>query len=160
VHLIPSWAPNAHPLLVHFPIVLIMLAALVDLVNLGVGSESFGRAGVGLYVLASLSAVGTFFTGWSAAASVFLPGMAHALVNQHRAWGLTTTAAFVVFAFVRVGIGVLRNPRTLGHRILVVTLSLILVVLVQQTAERGARLVYEQGVGVITGPSPAAATPR
>ena len=40
---------------------------------------------------------------------------------------------------------------TLMANVLFVGLALALVVLVQQTAERGARLVYEQGVGVIGG---------
>ena len=28
--LIPDWAPNIHPLLVHFPLVLLLVAILVD----------------------------------------------------------------------------------------------------------------------------------
>lgn len=39
-----------------------------------------------------------------------------------------------------------------GWRFLFATIGVALAVLVQQTVERGARLVYEQGVGVITGP--------
>ena len=154
MHLIPSWAPNAHPLLIHFPIVLILLAALVDVVNVGAASDSLGRAGVGLYVLGAVSALATFFTGRSAAATVYLPGMAHGLVSDHRLWGLATTVTFGVFAVARVAVRFLRRPRTLGHRVVLVALSLILALLVEQTAERGARLVYEQGVGVIPGTAP------
>lgn len=160
MHLIPSWAPNLHPLIVHFPIVLVLLAALVDVAALVRASKGPGRLGSALYVLGGASAVVTSVTGWVAGATVHVPGMAHGLLDDHRWWGLVTTAFFVSFAVIRVGIGALRRPRTLGQRLLLLTLTLILVVLVQQTAERGARLVYEQGVGVIGGPSQASTSTR
>lgn len=33
MELIPGWAPNIHPLLVHFPIAILLLAVLMDLLN-------------------------------------------------------------------------------------------------------------------------------
>ena len=33
MNLVPAWAPNIHPLLVHFPIALLYAAAAVDLVG-------------------------------------------------------------------------------------------------------------------------------
>ena len=31
--LIPSWAPNLHPLVIHFPLVLLITAAAIDLMD-------------------------------------------------------------------------------------------------------------------------------
>ena len=45
-------------------------------------------------------------------------------------------------------------PDTRATRLLFMALGLAVPVLVQQTAERGARLVYEQGVRVLVGPTP------
>ena len=45
-----------------------------------------------------------------------------------------------------------REGRGRGDGLLFAAAALVVVLLVQQTAKRGARLVYEQGVGVIPGP--------
>jgi uncharacterized membrane protein len=152
LHVIPEWAPNVHPMLIHFPIVLVVLAAAVDAVHLVRPGQAMGRLAVALWVLGALTAVAAYFTGRAAAETVFIPGMAHVLVDDHRAWALASTVALAGVAVLRLGSSVARRADTLTMRILFVALALALVVLVQQTAERGARLVFEQGVGVIGGP--------
>jgi uncharacterized membrane protein len=90
-----------------------------------------------------------------AASTVFTPGMAHGLVAEHGTWALATTISFAVLATLRL-VGRLVGLRdTRAIRLLFLGLGLAVLLLVQQTAERGARLVYEQGVGVIVGPGPA-----
>ena len=84
--LVPGWAPNLHPLIIHFPIALLFAAAMVDLVDalferpawLGVGATS-------LYLVGAAAAVVAYLTGRQAAATVFVPGMAHPIVEDHRA---------------------------------------------------------------------------
>jgi uncharacterized membrane protein len=147
--MIPSWAPNVHPMLIHFPIVLVMLAALVDVARLVRPHAGIGRLATGLYALGASAAVAAFLTGWLAARTVFTPGMAHGLVAEHRSWALVTTVAFVGVAAVRLSLQLLGRSESTTSRVLSAGVALALAVLVQQTAERGARLVYEQGVGVI-----------
>jgi uncharacterized membrane protein len=154
MQLIPSWAPNVHPMLVHFPIVLVLLAAGADVVQLLRPRLGAGRLAPTLYLLGAASGVAAFLTGRTAALEVFIPGMAHGLVDDHRAWALLTTAALVAVATTRVAVQFVRRSDGLGWRMLFAVTGLVLAVLVQQTAERGARLVYEQGVGVIPGPGP------
>jgi uncharacterized membrane protein len=36
MNLVPEWAPNVHPLVVHFPIALVIAAALADALALAV----------------------------------------------------------------------------------------------------------------------------
>lgn len=150
--LLPTWAPNLHPLIIHFPIVLVLLAALVDLVQLLRPQSGMGRLAAGLYVLGAISAIVAFFTGRAASLAVFTPGMAHGLVAEHRRWALVTTAALVGLAVVRLAAQLAGRGQSRADRLVFATLALAAAILVQQTAERGARLVYQQGVGVAAGP--------
>jgi len=149
--MLPSWAPNLHPVLVHFPIVLLIAAVTADGLDVTLGRPSWlASAASGLYVVGAVSAGVTFWTGLHAAAEVFVPGMAHPLIADHRAWALTTTLVAAVVAVARAWAHVAGGLRRRGAaRIGLVVAGLCLLFLVQQTAERGARLVYEQGVGVV-----------
>jgi uncharacterized membrane protein len=153
--LIPPWAPNVHPMIVHFPIVLVLLAAASDVFSL-----AFRRLKASswiptlLYGLGAVSAVSAYVTGRLAGETVFVPGMAHSMVESHEEWALATTVTLVGAAIIRVGSHLAHVSNRRIARALFLALGLIAVVLVQQTAERGARLVYEQGVGVVPGPVP------
>ena len=94
MQLIPSWAPNVHPMIVHFPIVLVVLGALASLFHVvrprGQGSAT---AATWLYVLGALSAASAYLSGRMAADDVYIPGMAHGLVDEHGTWALATTVS-------------------------------------------------------------------
>ena len=151
--MIPAWAPNLHPMIVHFPIVLVMVAALADLIHVvRPGMRGPGVLAPSLYVLGALASVSAYVSGRVAAATVFIPGMAHGLVDEHGNWALATMISFVVLATLRPAGRLVGLADTRTTRLVFLVLGLAVLVLVQQTAERGARLVYEQGVGVVTGP--------
>ena len=151
--LVPSWAPNLHPLIVHFPIVLLITAVTIDLIDalferpawLGTASTSLHTAGTG-------AALAAYYTGVQAASTVFVPGMAHPIVADHRSLATITAWYFGVAVVIRLAARRAGIPRTRSHRVLLVVSGLVGILLLQQTAERGARLVYEQGVGVIAAP--------
>ena len=148
--LIPSWAPNLHPLVIHFPIVLVMTAAVVDLVDVVFERSSWLRAATTtLYVAGAVSAVVAFLTGVQAGSTVLIPGLAHPVLIAHRTWALATMACCVVVAVLRLAMLRGEGARSRPRRILLLAIGLIALVLIQQTAERGARLVYEFGTGVI-----------
>ncbi len=153
LQLIPPWAPNLHPLAIHFPIVLVFLACGADIIS-GVRLRARGVAALApfLYSLGAVSAAAAYVSGRFASASVFVPGMAHGLVDDHEQWALAATVAFVLVAAARFGVHLRGGPRGRGARLVFAALGLAVVFLVQQAAERGARLVYEQGVGVIPAP--------
>ena len=155
MQLIPAWAPNVHPMIVHFPIVLVMLAALADFINLvRPRTRGLGAAAPALYLLGALSSVSAYVSGRIAADTVLVPGITHGLVDEHGNWALATTISFVVLATLRPLGWLVGLADTRTTRLLFLSLGVALLVLVQQTAERGARLVYEQGVGVVTGRNP------
>lgn len=153
MQLIPPWAPNVHPLTVHFPIVLVLLAALVDLVQLVRPRAEARRLAVTLYVLGAVSSGVSFLSGRAAESMVFLPGMAQPLVADHQRWAFITTTFLATLAALRLTTHVAGRGHSRADRTLFAALALVAAILVKQTAERGARLVYEQGVGVVTGPA-------
>jgi uncharacterized membrane protein len=153
---IPAWVPNVHPLIIHFPIVLVVLATMAELGNSVRPRAELSRLATVLWVLGALSAAAAFLSGRSAAQLVYIPGMAHGLVDDHNTWALATMVALVVVAALRLVASVTRTAETRIVRLLYAAAAVAMVVLVQQTAERGARLVYEQGVGVIPGAMPEA----
>ena len=138
-----------HPLLVHFPIGLIVTAAVIDIAALGARPRStLRRTATGLYVAGAIALLAAYFTGRSDAALVRVPGPAHIVVDEHWTWALRTTVYFGVVALGRLGL-VLAGLLTDRVRwIPIVAAGVAGVLLLFQTAERGGRLVYEHGVGV------------
>jgi uncharacterized membrane protein len=148
--LIPSWAPNFHPLVIHFPIVLVLTAVVVDLVDVAFERSAWLKAATTtLYVTSALSLVVAYVTGLQAAGTVLIPGMAYPVITEHRQWALVTMTYCTGIAALRLLVLRGDGGRSRRRRIVLLGIGLMSVVLIQQTAERGARLVYEFGTGII-----------
>jgi uncharacterized membrane protein len=148
--LIPNWAPNLHPLVIHFPIVLVMTAAVVDLVDVAFERSPWLKAATTtLYVTGALSLIVAYWTGLEAAATVLIPGMAHPVMTEHRQWALATMGYVSTIAALRLLVLRGNGGRSRRRRLALLAIGLVSIILVQQTAERGARLVYEYGTGII-----------
>jgi uncharacterized membrane protein len=148
--LLPPWAPNLHPLLVHFPIALLFTGAGIDALALllPVRARAFLReVSTALYVLGAVAALAAYLTGRAASQTVLVPGMAQPLVTAHWNWALWTVSYFGGLAAVRLAL--LTRSRLGGGTVAALAVaSLVGLGLLYGTAERGARLVYEHGVGV------------
>jgi len=148
--MLPDWAPNVHPLVIHFPIALLFVAALVDAIALVVREKYpwVQTSSVGLYALGALGAAVAFLTGRDASDSVDLPAEALTTLNAHADWALYLVWFAGLYALVRVvALRFDRDQRLIVHLPLAV-LGLVGLVLVQQTAERGGQMVYQHGVAV------------
>lgn len=122
----------------------------IDVVDAVFGRPAWlGAAATSLTTVGAAATIVAYFTGVQAGSTVFIPGMAHPLVADHRSWALVTVWYFAVAAVVRLAARRAGFPRARSHHVLPLAAGLIGLVLLQQTAERGARLVYEHGVGVI-----------
>ena len=153
--LLPDWAPNLHPLLVHFPIALLAAAALLDGVRLVLGRVGAVGVGVGivngLYFAGTAMLAATYLAGRSAATTVFIPGMAHGAVDDHWTLAAWCLGYFVVATGARFVLG--NRLRQTTGRIAFAVVGLVGLVLLAETADRGGRLVYEYGVGVAASPA-------
>lgn len=147
--MLPDWAPNLHPLIVHFPISLLVAAALVDVAALGKrSSPGIHVAAVLLYVAGALGALAAYATGNQAAETVYVPTEAIRTLNQHQDLALYTLLFFAVFAIIRVAVVALKRPLSFMVHTLIVMVGIGGQVLVWRTGDRGGELVFAHGVGV------------
>ena len=122
--LIPSWAPNFHPLVIHFPIVLVMTAAVVDLVDVAFERSVWLKAATTtLYVTGALSLMVAYMTGLQAASTVLVPGMAYPVITAHRQWALVTMAYCVLVATLRLLVLRGANGRSRRRRVALLGMS-------------------------------------
>lgn len=150
IEIIPNW----HPVLVHFTIALLAIAALLFVVSaVGGGGASRGieaAANWNLWIGAVVTAL-TIAAGLQAAGSVAHDDAAHAAMQDHKYWAFATAALF----FLLAGWNVLRVRRAgrVGPAFLVV--AVVALVGLAGTGLRGADLVFRHGLGVMALPQAA-----
>jgi len=148
--ILPDWAPNLHPLIVHFPIAWLIAALVVDLVSLVLPRATWAETTAAcLYPAGAVSAIAAYLSGRQAAAAVLVPGMAQSIVLDHWNWALATTIYFTVVATARFAVRVSGIRPPFWTRAGVVAAGFAGMLLLFHTGEQGARLVYEHGVGVV-----------
>lgn len=137
-------APNVHPLFVHFPIVLWLVALLAWGVGLARKKDGLVTAGRWLTHLALVSAFVTVVTGLMAAESLGHDSPGHDLVHTHKKFMLTTTALGLVTSLVA---HLMRARTGLAARALPPALLLATVIVMTLGADRGGLLVYRYSIG-------------
>lgn len=146
---LPDWAPNLHPLLVHFPIAILFVAVLLDVAGLILRQKPFWRqSAVLMYVLGGVAVVVTYLAGQQAADSVFLSTDANALLTEHADLGLYTLWFFGVYALVRPLVDFTALGKKMAVYIALIVIPAGGLFLLYETAEHGAELVFRYGAGV------------
>ncbi|MDX1585456.1 MAG: DUF2231 domain-containing protein [Balneolaceae bacterium] len=146
--IIPEWAPNIHPIIVHFPIALIFMAVLMDIVNLILPDKWWDDLkSTILYGTGTVAALISYYTGTLAGDSVFLPSQAQSVLNSHADWAWWTIWFFSAYLVLRL----------IFHRfnvfdrsnIRIITLLTVLpgLFMLYETGEHGAEMVFGYGVG-------------
>lgn len=151
----PEIIPNWHPILVHFTIGLLTIAALLftarALANRNRpvhGMET--AANWNLWLGAGLTVL-TVAAGLQAAGSVAHDGAAHLAMQNHKLWALGTTALFLLLALWNAWR--VRRGQALG--LVFPALMLLGLAGLTTTGLRGADLVYRHGLGVMAVPQAA-----
>jgi uncharacterized membrane protein len=146
---VPEWAPNVHPLIIHFPIALLFTAALFDTIGMILKKLPFWKnAATVLYILGALAALLALLTGEAAGDSVFLPTAANVLLTEHSDLAHYVVYFFGAFAVIRIAFFLLKLEDKMMFRSILYIIGLGGLVLLWSTADHGARMVFEYGVGV------------
>jgi len=142
-----------HPMLLHFPIVLIVILAVHDLFGLSRGLPLGGRGtyatvAVAIAVAAGASALLAATFGDIALETAVDRGFQDGLAEMHEGLGSTAAALFAIWAVLRAFVW-WRSIEISGWKSsLVAVVDIALVLLVIVTAYFGGQLVYEYGVNV------------
>ncbi len=152
--LIPEWMSNVHPLIVHFPVALLVIAVLTDFLSLIFKRYGWIRAAaLWLYVFGALGAIAAYITGKQAADIVTFPTLSYPVISRHADLALYTMLFFTIYALIRLFIA----WRLWDHRSSVAIILFAVAAagagLLQQTAERGGELVFRYGVGTKAQPA-------
>jgi uncharacterized membrane protein len=142
---LPSW----HPLVVHFPIALVVVAAALLPAARLLRSEALAStaATVGTWnlCLGAVAAVFALGSGLGAVLDLEVSAAARAAISQHMKWAMLTTLLLVLLAAWR---GAGAAPGSRPSWVFVVLLMAATAALVV-TGYRGGKNVYEYGVGVM-----------
>ena len=145
--MLPEWMPNSHPMIVHFPIALIITGFLIDIVGLFFRRVSIlPRMSTVLYGLGALGAIFSVISGESAAETVEVAGQASAILADHEDIGEITMWFFSIYALLRIVLW--WQSFRLTYWIPLAVIGGIGLVPLYQASSFGGRLVYERGIGV------------
>ncbi len=143
-----DYAPNIHPMVVHFPIAILILAMGLNAFAFFVSEKWWDeKKTTFIYVLGSIAAIVTYFTGRSAADTVFLPTEAQSLLTDHADWALWTVLFFSVYAIIRIALHWFKKLEKKSVQAVAFVLALPGLFFLFETGEYGATMVYGYGVG-------------
>lgn len=146
---------NIHPIFVHFPIALLLVALIIDMAAVVFKRPAWHGAAFWNLVLATAAAALAVWTGLRAEGSAAHPEQAHEIIELHEKLGIAT---LVLAAFITLCRLTWRKHFTGIKKALVLALMALSSATVCFGAYLGGRLVYEFGVGGDFGHSlPAAA---
>ncbi|MGB9773049.1 MAG: DUF2231 domain-containing protein [Bacteroidota bacterium] len=131
---------NIHPLFVHFPIVLALVAALFEILSLILKRESYYNMASGLVILTAIAAIATTITGLVAESTVPHPDVAHPLMDTHKTIELVGGSLSIVSALWVI---FLKKKARLLRTVLIVATA----VAISYGGFYGGRLVYDYGIG-------------
>ena len=148
MQLIPDWAPNIHPMIVHFPLVLLVFAILFDIAGLILKKETWlSKSALILYLCGIIAVLITFLTGEAAADSLDIPANVISSVNEHADWAEITLWFFTIYTVIRITVGVAFKSLRKILFVPLVLIGIIGIYFLYQTGDHGAKLVYGYGLG-------------
>lgn len=144
---------HIHPMLVHFPIVLIILLAGLELVAVALGRDVTGRTPVGslatgMVILAALAAVAAYYFGDIALTFAENGGFESDIAEVHEGLGKMVALSTSIWAVVRAGLWLRNIQLSRPLAFLIPVVSIAGTGLVVWTAYYGGQLVFDLGVNV------------
>lgn len=136
-----------HPLVIHFPIALLISALAFDLVGVLWRREAFSSAAYYALLIGALGAVAAVLTGNQAEEAAERLAGIEPVLELHQKLGQVTMWAALAAVALRWYL-IRRQPLAQRLRVLLLGISLALAVLVGVGGYYGGQLVYEFGAGV------------
>ena len=148
-------APNIHPLFVHIPLALWLTSFLFWAFGVVADRDDVFRAGRWLAYLAVLGALAAAGTGLWAEASLGHDSPGHDAVHVHRNWMIVASSLGLVTALLAFAT---RRQRGRGIRGVLTSLMGLTALVSTLGADRGAALIFRDGIGAPECPAMAPAS--
>lgn len=146
--------PNLHPAVVHFPLALLITAAMLDITCVVTRKWPWlDRAATALWVLGAAALGAAYLSGDQAASTMGrISPSAESVLADHENLAKLTLIAFSVVAVLRLLVSWIgrrdRQVRVGFFRLVALAAALAAQLLLIATADRGGALVYRHGLGV------------
>jgi uncharacterized membrane protein len=138
---------HIHPMLVHFPIALLMVGFLSETIGLITKKEFFSTAGFYLLLLGAMGAGAAYLSGQNAGDGITEIGTLKLALETHEGAAELTLWLAVIAAIVRIAIVMFKKYSGV-YKITAYVLFLCAVLSVARTGFYGGELVYRHAAGV------------
>ena len=137
-----EYPPHLHPMIIHFPIALFLVALALDILSFMTKRETFHHSAITLYCLAALITPLVVRTGiWEATKL----GLSHPLLDEHRTLALWTMWISLMSLPL---LWFIKKEAAKYFRIVFLVFLMATSILVSLGADKGGRMVFEYGVGI------------
>ncbi len=137
--------PNIHPLLVHFPIALLTISVLFDLVYLLTKKEVFSSVGWWTQLAGVAGLAGTIVSGLYAERTVIIATEARSCFETHQQMAFVSATIFAILLLWRIAS---KTNLPSKQRAAYLLLSLLGVIAMWVGAWYGGEMVYGLNVGI------------
>ena len=138
---------HLHPMIVHFPIALLMVGFLADAIGLFAKKDFFTKAGFYLLILGTLGVIATYITGNLAGEGVTEAGALKQALEIHESAATLTLWLMVGAALIRIAMVVLKKYTGI-FKWIAFAVFFIGVLSIARTGYYGGELVYKHAAGV------------
>ena len=135
-----------HPMVVHFPVALLLISALFEVVYLINKDPFYRRAGFYLFVMGALGIVAAVITGNLAEEAAEREAIER-FIEAHEEAGQLTLVLTIITFIVRIALKVMDKYHGI-YQWIFLTLFAISIAAMVRTAYLGGELVYTHGAGV------------
>lgn len=134
-----------HPILVHFPIAFLVLAAGLHIVSLFVPNQDIRKFAFWLHLAGTAAAVAAILSGDYAEGQIVQNEAIKELAGEHETLGMISGWGFgvlAIWAYLR------QKTEVLWERIAFVVVFVLMTTVLLIAAQHGGEMVYEHGAGV------------
>lgn len=140
-------ASHLHPMIVHFPIALLMVGFLAEVIGLFLKKEFFSKAAFYLLLLGSLGVIAAFISGQFAGNGIEESGALKAAMETHETSALITIWLVSIASIVKLATLYFKKLEK-QLRLVAFAIFLLGVLSVARTGYYGGNLVYKHAAGV------------
>ncbi|MGE5681989.1 MAG: DUF2231 domain-containing protein [Bacillota bacterium] len=138
---------HIHPMIVHFPIALLIVGFLFDAVGLFIKKDFFSRTGFYLLILGTIGVVAAYFSGDMAGDGISETGALKQALETHEEAAILSLWLMVGISAIRIAFVVMKKYSG-TFQYIAVLLFLIGILSIARTGYYGGELVFKHAAGV------------